>query len=246
MDTSEGRRRRSRILRLFVAVASALVLTPVLATPALAHGAVSDPPARAYSCYTRWASDWQAPRMATEDPMCNQAWRADPNAMWNWNGLLRDGVGGNYQTAVPDGQLCSGGRTSSGRYAALDEPGAWKTVDLPSRFTLNLLDGSSHGADFIRVYVTRQGFDATTQRLRWSDLELVTTTGRMPTGTTTPVQVNAPGRTGRHIVYTLWQASHLDQSYYFCSDVNFTGGQTPPRPRPPLPPRPRRRHPPRP
>ncbi|WP_182876048.1 cellulose binding domain-containing protein [Microbispora sp. H10670] len=66
-----------------------------------------------------------------------------------------------------------------------------------------------------------------TQRLKWSDLELVTETGRMPTGTTTPVQVYAPGRTGHHIVFTLWQASHLDQSYYFCSDVNFTGGGNP-------------------
>ncbi|MBO4269797.1 lytic polysaccharide monooxygenase [Microbispora triticiradicis] len=215
------------IRRLSVAVAAALLVSPLLASPASAHGAVSDPPARQYGCYTRWASDWQSPRMATEDPMCYKAWQADPSAMWNWNGLLRDGVGGAYQTAVPDGQLCSGGLTFNGRYAAMDEPGPWKTVDKPNRFTLNLLDGSSHGADFIRVYVTKQGFDPLTQRLKWSDLELVTETGRMPTGTTTPVEVYAPGRTGHHIVFTLWQASHLDQSYYFCSDVNFTGGGNP-------------------
>jgi predicted carbohydrate-binding protein with CBM5 and CBM33 domain len=49
----------------------------------------------------------------------------------------------------------------------------------------------------------------------------------VPTGTSTPVEVNAPGRTGHHLVYTVWQASHLDQSYYFCSDVNFTGGTDP-------------------
>ncbi len=29
--------------------------------------------------------------MVTEDPMCYQAWQADPNAMWNWNGLYREG-----------------------------------------------------------------------------------------------------------------------------------------------------------
>jgi chitin-binding protein len=155
--------------------------------------------------------------------MCHQAWQADPGAMWNWNGLLRDGVGGNHQAAVPDGQLCSGGMTFDGRYAAMDVPGPWRTVDRPARFTLNLNDTSSHGADYIRVYVTRQGFDPTTQRLAWNDLDLVTEVGRMPTGTTTPVEVNAPGRTGHHIVYTVWQASHGDQSYYFCSDVNFTG-----------------------
>ncbi|MCO6011142.1 lytic polysaccharide monooxygenase [Actinoallomurus purpureus] len=30
-----------------------------------------------------------------------------------------------------------------------------------------------HGADHILVYVTRQGYNALTQPLRWSDLELV-------------------------------------------------------------------------
>ncbi|HEX8345316.1 MAG TPA: cellulose binding domain-containing protein, partial [Actinoplanes sp.] len=42
------------------------------------------------------------------------------------------------------------------------------------------------------------------------------------------------GRSGRAIVYTIWQASHLDQSYYFCSDVNFGGTSTPPVSNPPV------------
>ena len=46
------------------------------------------------------------------------------------------------------------------------------------------------------------------------------------------VQIDLPvsvsGRTGRAMVYTIWQASHLDQSYYFCSDVRFPGGPTEP------------------
>jgi chitin-binding protein len=203
--------------------ASLALMTTLVTGTASAHGSVSDPPARQYSCYQRWASNWQAPEMATQDPMCHQAWQTDAGAMWNWNGLFREGVRGNHQGAIPDGQLCSAGLTHNGRYRALDTPGRWHAVDRPSSFRLNLLDQSSHGADYIRVYATRQGFDPTTQRLRWSDLELVGQTGRIPTGTTTTVDVNAPGRTGRHVLYTVWQASHLDQSYYFCSDVNFTG-----------------------
>ncbi|WP_373308363.1 lytic polysaccharide monooxygenase [Microbispora siamensis] len=27
---------------------------------------------------------------------------------------------------------------------------------------------------------------------------------------------------GRAVVYTIWQASHMDQTFFFCSDVNFT------------------------
>lgn len=218
--------RRAWIRRILFAVAAGLLASTVLAAPASAHGAVSDPIARHYGCYQRWPNGASA-QTATEDPMCYRAWRANPGAMWNWNGLKRDGVGGNHQIAVPDGQLCSGGMTANGRYAAFDEPGQWKTVDRPNRFTLNLYDQSSHGADYIHVYVTKQGFDPTTQRPRWSDLELAGQVTNVPTGTTTPVEVNAPGRTGHHIVYTVWQASHLDQSYYFCSDVNFTGGPGP-------------------
>ncbi|WP_082403574.1 lytic polysaccharide monooxygenase auxiliary activity family 9 protein [Saccharothrix sp. NRRL B-16348] len=205
------------------------LLTTVLVTfgagNAAAHGAVSDPPSRHYGCYHRWPNG-PTQQMATEDPMCYQAWQADPAAMYNWNGLFREGVAGNHQGAIPDGQLCSGGLTFNGRYAAMDKVGAWVAPSKPSRFTLNLNDTSSHGADYIRVYATKQGFDPKTQAVKWSDLELVGQTGRIPTGNRTPVEVNAPGRTGHHVLYTVWQASHLDQSYYACSDVNFTDGGT--------------------
>ncbi|WP_308169962.1 lytic polysaccharide monooxygenase auxiliary activity family 9 protein [Acrocarpospora catenulata] len=213
-------------------MSATLLLTTALVVPASAHGSVSDPPSRNYGCWQRWGSDFQNPQMATLDPMCWQAWQADVQAMWNWNGLYREGVAGNHQAAIPDGQLCSGGRTQNGRYAAMDAIGDWKTVDKPARFTLNLLDQAIHGADYIRVYATKQGFNPKTQALRWSDLELVGQTGKVPTGAVTPVEVNAPGRSGHHIVFTIWQASHMDQSYYFCSDVNFVGSNPSPTPTP--------------
>jgi chitin-binding protein len=161
--------------------------------------------------------------MATQDPMCWQAWQADTNAMWNWNGLYRENVAGNHQAAIPDGQLCSAGRTQNGRYAAMDAVGNWKAVNKPRNFSVNVYDQALHGADYYRVYITRQGFNPLTQALKWSDLELVASVGRTPPQNNTVIPVNAGSRTGRHIVYTIWQASHLDQSYYFCSDVNFTG-----------------------
>ena len=42
-------------------------------------------------------------------------------------------------------------------------------------------------------------------------------------GTAVSIPVSAPGRTGHHVVFMIWQASHKDQSFYSCSDVNFTG-----------------------
>ncbi|MEH0936500.1 lytic polysaccharide monooxygenase auxiliary activity family 9 protein [Micromonospora psammae] len=244
------RRRPLPILTALLAVGAivALLLTTALARSASAHGSVVDPASRNYGCLQRWGSDFQNPRMATEDPMCWQAWQADPNAMWNWNGLFREGVAGNHQAAIPDGQLCSAGHTVGGRYDALDAVGAWKTVPAATNFKIKLYDQASHGADYIRVYVTKQGFNALSKPLAWSDLELAGQVGNTPASQWTPetqgvsiqVPANAPGRTGRHIVYTIWQASHLDQSYYLCSDVDFGGGgpTTPPTTPPPTTPPP--------
>src|SRR3954465_11672823 len=94
-----------------------------LGPPPAAHGNIVGPASRNYGCYERWGSKFQDPAMATADPMCWQAWQADPNAMWNWNGLFREGVAGNHQAAVPDGKLCSAGGTVAGRYNSLDTVG---------------------------------------------------------------------------------------------------------------------------
>ena len=205
-----------------VAVLSAAAALLVGFTPsASAHGTTFDPPSRNYGCWQRWGSDFQNPAMATQDPMCWQAWQTDTNAMWNWNGLYREGVAGNHQAAIPDGQLCSAGRTQGGRYRAMDTVGDWKAADKPRNFTIDVYDQAFHGADYYRVYITKQGFNPITQALRWSDLELVTTVGKTPPQEHTYLNVNAGSRTGRHIVYTIWQATHMDQSYYWCSDVNF-------------------------
>jgi lytic cellulose monooxygenase (C4-dehydrogenating) len=216
--------------------------------PAAAHGSAIDPPSRHYDCARRWDVNWQNPVMATLDPMCWQAWQSNPNALWTWNGLIQDNVDNDHQARVPDGQLCGGGDPT---YAALDNPGPWRAQEVDNTFTWTMHDQARHSTEYIRIYVTRQGFDPLTERLTWNDLELVLDTGRFPdTGWPTrpgdpilngvdygPFEVSAPGRTGRHIVYAVWRAGHADQNYYMCSDVRFPGGPPDPTtpPPPPLP-----------
>jgi predicted carbohydrate-binding protein with CBM5 and CBM33 domain len=232
---SVSRRAKRLVLVAVTALVSAFTIVVVgQAGPASAHGSVTDPPSRNYGCWERWGDDHLNPNMAQTDPMCAQAWQANPNTMWNWNGLYREGVGGNHQAAVPDGQLCSGGRTQGGLYASLDAVGAWVAKPTPNNFTLTITDGARHGADYMLIYITKQGFDPTTQPLTWNSLELIQRTGSYPTTGLYQAQVNAGNRTGRHVVYTIWQASHLDQPYYLCSDVTFGGGNgTPPTSTPP-------------
>lgn len=220
--------------------ATALAGAVALTSPASAHGSVISPPSRNYGCLERWGDNHLSPQMQTEDPMCWQAFQANPNAMWNWNGLYRENLRGNYQAAIPDGTLCSGGHAEGGRYDALDAIGPWHATPVSNNFTVTLYDQASHGADYIRVYVTRQGFDPLTQPLGWGDLELVGEIGYTPasqwrqvqSGVEIDIPVSAPGRTGRHIVYTIWLASHLDQAYFICSDVIFGDDNQPPPPPP--------------
>ncbi|MFS0700250.1 lytic polysaccharide monooxygenase [Cellulomonas sp. 179-A 4D5 NHS] len=224
---------RTRLRTLALAVPLTLVATTVVAAvPAAAHGSVTDPPSRNYRCWDVWGSRFQDPAMASQDPMCAQAWQADTTAMWNWNGLYREGVAGRHEQEIPDGQLCSGGRTGGDRYAALDTPGAWVAKTVPQRFTLTLTDQAKHGADYLRVYVTKPGFDPTRAAPAWSDMQLLQATGRYAPAGEYRTDVDLSGRSGRAILYTVWQASHSDQSYYLCSDISIGGPATTPTPTP--------------
>ncbi|MBQ1095215.1 lytic polysaccharide monooxygenase [Streptomyces sp. b94] len=212
--------RRASTVALGTVTAALLTMIPWSGT-AVAHGSVVDPASRNYGCWQRWGDDFQNPAMAQEDPMCWQAWQDNPNAMWNWNGLYRNGSAGNFEAVVPDGQLCSGGRAEGGRYNSLDAVGAWQTTDVTDNFTVKLYDQASHGADYFKVYVSRQGFDPATQSLGWDDLQLVATTGSYGPSQNYEIPVSTSGLSGRHVVYTIWQASHMDQTYFLCSDVDF-------------------------
>jgi lytic cellulose monooxygenase (C4-dehydrogenating) len=214
-----------------------LLLLVGLAGVAQAHGNVNDPQSRNMRCYEVWSAKFTDPTMAQTDPMCWQAWQAnDGAAMWLWMGLLRDGLAGDFQNKVPDGTLCSGGHAANGTYDVLDTVGNWIPTPKPRSFTLNLRDDSSHGADYILTYVSKQGYDPTKAALKWSDLTLLQKTGRYAPMNNYKVDVNVPSDiTGHHVVYTIWQASHLDQAYFFCSDVLFPGGTSTPTATPTAP-----------
>ncbi|MDT0319981.1 lytic polysaccharide monooxygenase auxiliary activity family 9 protein [Streptomyces millisiae] len=211
-----------RVLAPLLAAMLGLLLFP-WANTAQAHGSVISPASRSYGCWERWGNDHLNPAMQQQDPMCWQAFQRNPNTMWNWMSLFRENLRGQFQQNISNGNLCSAGDAQGGLASSLDEVGAWRTTSIRNTFTIDLYDQASHGADYIQVYVTRQGYDPTREPLGWDDLELVTQTGRYPNQQHYVVNnVNAPGRTGHHVVYTIWQASHLDQTYFICSDVNFT------------------------
>ncbi|PSL57275.1 chitin-binding protein [Saccharothrix carnea] len=215
-STSGSVTRRRGII---AAVISVLACTFLVTPTASAHGTIVGPATRAYQCWNSWGSQHTNPAMQQQDPMCYQAFQANADTMWNWMSALRDGLRGNFQGATPDGTLCS---NNLSRNNALNNPGNWRTTSVGSSFQMHLYDQASHGADYFRVYVSKNGFDPKTQRLGWGNLDLVTTTGRFAPAKDIRFNVTTSGAyRGHHVVFTIWQASHLDQAYMWCSDVNF-------------------------
>ncbi len=221
-SSQSGRQPRSvvrRPVQVFVVLLAMVAGMLPAAGPAHAHGTIVSPATRAYQCWQAWGSNHTNPAMQQQDPMCYQAFQANPDTMWNWMSALRDGLGGNFQGSTPDGTLCS---NNLSRNNALNNPGAWRTTNVGRSFSVHLYDQASHGADYFRVYVSKQGFNPATQRLGWGNLDFITQTGRYAPAQNISFNVSTSGYTGHHILFVIWQASHLDQAYMWCSDVNFS------------------------
>ncbi|MGE8239631.1 MAG: lytic polysaccharide monooxygenase, partial [Stenotrophomonas indicatrix] len=78
---------------------------------AFAHGTLSKPSSRVYSCY-------QGNPENPTNPACAAA-KAIGGAQpfYDWAGINQANANGNHQAVVPDGELCSGGNS---KYRGLD------------------------------------------------------------------------------------------------------------------------------
>jgi lytic cellulose monooxygenase (C4-dehydrogenating) len=209
--------RSHKSLRALVLLFAVVVGLLPWAGAAQAHGTIINPASRAYQCWKTWGNQHMNPAMQQQDPMCWQAFQANPDTMWNWMSALRDGLAGQFESRTPNGQLCS---NALSRNNTLNQPGAWKRTNVGQSFTAQLYDQASHGADYFRVYVTKQGFNPATQSVGWGNLDLVATTGRYAPAQNISFSVTAPGRSGPHVLFVIWKASHMDQTYMWCSDIN--------------------------
>ena len=184
-----------------------------------AHGSTADPPSRIYTCRF----------LQRNSPRCADAWRANPQALYDWMEVNIGNVGGDHRGRIPDGQLCSAGRA---KYAAFDVPGDnWPVTNIKrdsNGHTEFVFEATApHATAYFRYYLTKEGFDPN-QPLRWDDLELVHDSGRESAKSVSRFDVNLPDRTGRHILYMIWQRSDSPEAFYSCSDVTIDGNLQPP------------------
>ncbi|WP_411076139.1 lytic polysaccharide monooxygenase [Streptomyces sp. cmx-4-7] len=200
------------------AALSAAALVGLTPTAASAHGAVFNPVSRVAACY---AEGPETPRsQVCKDLVADSG----TQPLYDWNEVNIANADGQHRTLIPDGKLCSANRE---KYRALD----WARTDWPATavaagsFDFKVRATAAHSGT-MTVYITRASFDPT-QPLKWSDLDATPVAVYHTTRTATDGYYNftgtLPARTGRHIVYKVWQRSDSPEAFYSCSDVTFGG-----------------------
>ncbi|RZU73504.1 chitin-binding protein [Micromonospora kangleipakensis] len=202
------------VRRILAAVAAATAILLLTAAPAAAHGAPTNPLSRAAACGP------EGGQAAT--PACRAAIAAGA-AVREWDNIRVARIDGRDRERIPDGELCSGGLSA---YRGLDLPRTdWPATTLTSggRYTFRYRTTIPHRGTF-RLYATTAAYDPS-RRLTWADLD----PRPFLTVADPPLRDGAyqmPGRlpadrSGRHLIYIIWQNSDTQDTYYSCSDVVF-------------------------
>ncbi len=196
-----------------------------------AHGAATNPGSRTYLC--RLDGTGAGGDIEPKNPACAAAVaQGGKQPLWDWFGVLRGDGQGRTEGFIPDGQLCSGGEP---KFGGFDRPGDdWPHTRLTAGGTINFRYNAwaAHPGQF-RMYITDDDYDPSSP-LAWSDLEsepFSTYDQTQPNGTDTANgspdyrwDATLPDKSGRHIIYSVWERSDSAETFYGCSDVVFDGG----------------------
>ncbi|ODA74259.1 lytic polysaccharide monooxygenase [Streptomyces sp. AVP053U2] len=197
-----------------------LALTGLSASPAAAHGSMGDPVSRVAQCF---AEGPESPKSAA----CRAAVAAGgTQALYDWNGVRIGDAGGRHEELIPDGTLCSANNEA---FKGLDLARAdWPATSVSSgSYTFKYRVTAPHKGDF-KVYITKPGYDPA-EPLGWGDLDLAnpvaSSTDPAAAGGFYTFSGALPERSGKHLLYAVWQRSDSPEAFYSCSDVSFGGGQ---------------------
>ncbi|MEU8818783.1 lytic polysaccharide monooxygenase [Actinoplanes sp. NPDC048796] len=201
-----------RIYRLAACALAAALVWP--AAPASAHGSPTTPISRTAAC-ARGGED-------TDGAACKAARKANGGGFGSFDNLRIAGVGGRDREVVPDGELCSGGLDA---FRGLDLPrDDYPSTKVTAGGSLSVRYRATipHAGQF-RIFLTKSAYDPS-KPLAWDDLgskPLLTVTDPPLTDGAYAMKLKLPQRTGRHILYVVWETSSTPDTYYSCSDLVF-------------------------
>ncbi|NJC85688.1 lytic polysaccharide monooxygenase auxiliary activity family 9 protein [Planosporangium mesophilum] len=216
------------------AVLAAGVGALVVPTGAAAHGAMMKPGSRTYLCW----QDGLTPQgnIVPNNPACAAAVnQSGAGSLYNWFAVLRSNGAGRMAGFIPDGQLCSGGTGGPYDFTGFNlARNDWPVTHLTSGASMEIdySNWAKHPGTF-SLYITKDSWSPT-RPLAWSDLESAPFDQ-----VTNPPDVGGPGtndghyywtarlpsgKSGRHLIYSVWARSDSQETFYGCSDVTFDGG----------------------
>ena len=134
-----------------------------------------------------------------------------------------------HREIIPDGKLCSGGKDlfKGIDLARNDWPSTIIAPDQNGSFEFVFHATAPHSTDYFRFYVTEDGYNPLSP-LNWSDLEdtpfctindVTLENGRYRMDCPLPQD-----KSGKHVIYTIWQRDDSTEAFYTCIDVEFSGG----------------------
>ncbi len=233
---SPARRLTRRIAAAATTALAAALLVALPSSPALAHGGLTYPATRTYACYVNGVENGVGGGLNPTNPACVNMLAENGNyPFYNWFGNLLSNAAGQHRTIIPDGNLCGPLASFSGaRKGGTDWPTT--TLQAGSTITMQYNAWAQHPGTWSQ-YVTKDGWNPS-QPLKWSDLEpapfdeVTNPPLRQggPQGAEYYWQAKLPNKSGRHIIYSIWQRSDSPEAFYNCSDVVFQGGTVTPPP----------------
>jgi predicted carbohydrate-binding protein with CBM5 and CBM33 domain len=190
----------------------AAAAVPAVPSPVSAHGSPTTPISRNAACAGNGTR--------RDAAACKAALKATGGFLGAYDNLRLANVNGRDQARVPDGKLCSGGLDA---YRGLDLPRAdFPSTKVESGQNLRIAYRGTipHQGSF-RLYLTKAGYSASSE-LTWADLGKLAEVKDPPlTGGSYRMRVTLPQRTGRHLLYVVWETSSTPDTYYSCSDLEF-------------------------
>ncbi|QDH68019.1 lytic polysaccharide monooxygenase [Pseudomonas azotoformans] len=234
----------SNLQRLTKWLLAAVLLAPTLV---MAHGAVDKPIARQVYCKTLpdfWSGSPSDNGCAALSAKSGQY----PGQQWNEVAHLIKAPGYNdpeiVKREVPDGQLCSAADSKKDGLNIVSDD--WHRTDVtPSNgmMDVRIIGTAPHVPSFVKVFLTKPGFDPTQSPLTWNDLTLIHSeqfsVAQTNWGNDPPTISGASGyfkfpvpipstQTGKATLFVQWQRiDPAGEGFYNCSDINLIGAGIP-------------------
>jgi predicted carbohydrate-binding protein with CBM5 and CBM33 domain len=170
------------------------------------HGTVTSPPSRIWNCF-------QENPESPDSPACIAAVASHgTQPLYDWNEINQPNADGSHMQYVMNGNLPSGGRPE--KYGGMDQVRSdWVATSVsPGPFTVSWTNSAPHGTAYYQVYITNETWTPD-QPLTWESLVLLAETVPSPAESTIDIPVTLPVRTGKHIIYSIWQRSDSPEAF---------------------------------